>query len=99
GHRRLGSASAARHGIERRTGFFVRRAGGLIRPAAQAAGRSLRPAGTTPVVTMRHSATSSLRANAPIMVDLRTPLAATPARYHFTRAQPLLNTRKRPRAP
>ena len=39
----------------------------------QAAGRRATPCGISPVVTIRHSATSSLRANATIMV-LRVPL-------------------------
>src|SRR5271169_2758608 len=41
---------------------------------AHGAGRSLTPSGTSPVVTRRHSAISSLRASATIIVVLRAPL-------------------------
>src|SRR6266481_1396969 len=41
---------------------------------AHAAGRNSTPSGTSPVVTRRHSAISSLRASATIIVVLRAPL-------------------------
>jgi len=52
-----------------------------------AAGRRARPAGASPVVTSRHNAMRSLRANATIMV-LRVPprASAVRARYHSAKA-------------
>jgi hypothetical protein len=49
----------------------------------QVDGRSTTPAGTSPVVTMRHNAMSSLRASATIIVLRVVPRAsAVRARYH-----------------
>ena len=62
----------------------------------QAAGRRATPCGISPVVTIRHSATSSLRANATIIV-LRVPprLSCVRAWYHCARALSFWNMRKR----
>ena len=50
---------------------------------AQAAGRSMTPAGISPVVTMRQRAISSFRASATIMVVLRLAGGTLgPCRYH-----------------
>src|SRR5215207_4143138 len=68
GHRHLGPSTAAfrnlRVGAE--TVFSL-----LVGPAAQAADRSTMPSGTVPVITMRHSAISTLRASAVILARER----------------------------
>ena len=48
-------------------------------PSSYAAGRNITPSGISPVFTMRHSAMSSLRASATIIV-LRVPLRPSAAR-------------------
>src|SRR5580700_8525952 len=54
------------------------------------------PAGTSPVVTRRHSAISSLRASATIIVVLRAPLGpSVRVRYQRASALSFWNTRKR----
>ena len=60
------------------------------------AGRKEIPSGISPVVTMRHSAMSSLRASATIMV-LRVPprVCAVRARYHCANALSFWNIKKR----
>ena len=74
GCRHLGWSSAARHasmaGAETRMFLVVPGRG-----AGQAGCRSTTPCGTSPAVTMRQSAMSSLRARAMIIVVLRAPLA------------------------
>src|SRR6266536_2462102 len=61
----------------------------------QGVGRRATPAGTSPVVTRRQSAMSSLRANATIIV-LRLPRASSVrARYHCVKALFFWNIRKR----
>src|SRR5207344_324684 len=66
-HRRLPGASSAVRG---RTclSFLV------LASVAHGAGRNTTPSGISPVVTRRHSAISSLRASATIIVVLRAPL-------------------------
>jgi len=55
--------------------------------AGQTACRSTTPRGTSPVVTMRQSAMSSLRASATIIFVLRAPLApSVRSRNHWTRS-------------
>ncbi len=44
--------------------------------------RRTTPCGTSPVVTIRHNAISSLRARATIRTVLRTPWTPVRARYH-----------------
>src|SRR5580700_4426121 len=61
-------AHQAQSGAEPCLSFLV------LESAAHSAGRSLTPSGTSPVVTRRHSAISSLRASATIIVVLRAPL-------------------------
>jgi hypothetical protein len=72
GFRHLGSSSAACHvsmtGAE--TGIST-----VLCSAGQARCRSTTPCGTSPVVTSRHNAISSLRARATIIVVLRAPRA------------------------
>jgi hypothetical protein len=58
---------------ERAADTFVRRP---IDRNVQAAARSLRPRGISPVVTMRHSAISNLRASATIIVLRVEPRAS-----------------------
>ena len=84
GHRHLGSLSAARW-MSRQTGCL---AAVLVFPAiAQAAGRKTTPSGTSPVVTRRHSAMSSLRASATIIVLRVLPRpSAVRASNHCARA-------------
>jgi len=68
----------------------------LVNEAGQAASRSSTPCGTSPVVTMRQSAMSSLRARATIILVLCAPL--TPSvrlRNHSARALSFWNSRKR----
>src|SRR5208337_2596053 len=61
-----------------------------------AAGRSSTPSGTSPVVTRRHSAISSLRASATIIVVLRAPLGpSVRVRYQRASALSFWNIRKR----
>src|SRR6266481_2561726 len=63
---------------------------------AHAAGRNSTPSGTSPVVTRRHSAISSLRASATIIVVLRAPLGpSVRVRYHCASALSFWNIRKR----
>src|SRR5262249_12491966 len=58
---------------------------------AHAAGRNSTPSGTSPVVARRHSAISSLRASATIIVVLRAPLGpSVRVRYHRASALSLL---------
>src|SRR5580700_2584992 len=67
-----------------------------LESAAHSAGRSLTPSGTSPVVTRRHSAISSLRASATIIVVLRAPLGpSVRVRYQRASALSFWNTRKR----
>ncbi len=54
----------------RRNGMLVQ----FVYGAGQSAGRSTTPLGTSPLVTMRQSAMSSLRASATIIFVLRAPL-------------------------
>ena len=63
----LGRASPA---VQRRKGMLVQ----FVSGADQSAGRSTTPLGTLPLVTMRQSAMSSLRASATIIFVLRAPL-------------------------
>lgn len=59
------------------------------------AGRSTMPSGVTPVVTRRHSAMSSLRASATIIV-LRVPrVFSVRCRYHLAKALSCWNIRNR----
>ena len=68
----------------------------LVLEFAHAAGRSSTPSGTSPVVTRRHSAISSLRASATIIVVLRAPLGpSVRVRYHCASALSFWNIRKR----
>lgn len=68
GHRHLGSSSTAQiAGVESPVVLFSC-------SADQVGCRSTTPCGTSPVVTMRQSAMSSLRARATIIVVLRAPL-------------------------
>ena len=54
---------------------------------AQAAARNTTPTGISPVMTKRHSAISSFRASATIIVVLRTPFGpSVRARYHCASA-------------
>jgi len=64
--------------------------------AHAAAGRKMTPTGTSPMVTRRHSAMSSLRASATIMVlrMVRRP-SAVRTLNHWARALSLWNLRKR----
>src|SRR5207245_2539614 len=63
---------------------------------AHAAGRNSTPSGTSPVVTRRHSAISSLRASATIIVVLRAPLGpSVRVRYHCASALSFWNIKKR----
>src|SRR5256714_3933578 len=63
---------------------------------AHAADRNSTPSGTSPVVTKRHSAISSLRASATIIVVLRAPLGpSVRVRYHRASALSFWNIRKR----
>ena len=63
---------------------------------AHAADRNSTPSGTSPVVTRRHSAISSLRANATIIVVLRAPLGpSVRVRYHRASALSFWNIKKR----
>src|SRR5262249_59088314 len=64
----------------------------------QAAGRRATPCGISPVVTIRYSATSSLRANATIIV-LRVPLRLSCVRawYHCGQSAVLLEHEEPPR--
>src|SRR5271169_6874844 len=61
-------AHQAQSGAEPCLSFLV------LESVAHSAGRSSTPSGTSPVVTRRHSAISSLRASATIIVVLRAPL-------------------------
>ena len=71
--RHLGSSSTTAHqasaGAEPISPFSI-----LFYSLAHAAGRNSTPSGISPVVTSRHSAISSLRASATIIVVLRAPL-------------------------
>src|SRR5215467_15818645 len=59
----------------------------LVLLLAHAAGRNSTPSGISPVVTSRHSAISSLRASATIIVVLRAPLGpSVRVRYHCASA-------------
>jgi len=61
----------------------------VLRPPnrAQAAARNTTPTGISPVMTKRHSAISSFRASATIIVVLRTPFGpSVRARYHCASA-------------
>ena len=63
---------------------------------AQAAARNTTPTGISPVVTKRHSAISSFRASATIIVVLRTPFGpSVRARYHCASALSFWNRKKR----
>src|SRR6266516_1582686 len=63
---------------------------------AYAAGRNSTPSGISPVVTRRHSAISSLRASATIIVVLRAPFGpSVRMRYHRASALSFWNIRKR----
>jgi hypothetical protein len=63
---------------------------------AHAADRNSTPSGTSPVVTKRHSAISSLRASATIIVVLRAPLGpSVRVRYHRASALSFWNIKKR----
>src|SRR5437588_12750613 len=63
---------------------------------AHAASRNSTPSGTSPVVARRHSAISSLRASATIIVVLRAPLGpSVRVRYHRASALSFWNIRKR----
>jgi hypothetical protein len=64
--------------------------------AAQAVCRNATPAGISPVSTMRHSAMSSFRASATIIVVLRAPVApSVRARYHSVSTLSFWNLRNR----
>jgi hypothetical protein len=86
GHRHLGSSSAA-PSMGRQSGCHVVLLF-LVSPAiAHAAGRKMTPSGTSPVVTRRHSAMSSLRASATIIVLRVLPRpSAVRASNHFAKA-------------
>jgi len=92
-HRHLGSSSAAcRQGAAGHRNRVLL----LDGQAVQVAGRSTTPSGMAPVVTMRHSSISSLRASATIMVVLRAPFApSVRARYHCASALSFWNMRNR----
>ena len=62
---------------------------------AHGIGRRATPAGTSPIVTKRQSAMSSLRANATIMVLRMLRALSVRARYHCARALSFWNIRKR----
>ena len=85
GYRHLGSSSTARY-VKRRKDAMD--SGVLDRLESRyTAGRRTKPCGISPVVTMRHRAMSSLRANATIMVlRILTPPSAVRARNHWTSA-------------
>ncbi len=88
GHRHLESL---RLGLPRQA---TRRATTLSR--VQVVGRSVTPTGMSPMVTMRQSAISSLRASATIIVVLRAPFGpSVRARYHCASALPLWNLKNR----
>src|SRR6476620_5651157 len=83
-----GASSAVRY----RTLFVL----SSLESVAHAAGRSSTPSGTSPVVTKRHSAISSLRASATIIVVLRAPLGpSVRVRYQRANALSFWNIRKR----
>lgn len=90
GHHHLGSSSAVDNPSV--AGF---RNSLLSRVRAQAA-RIATPSGISPVVTIRHSAMRSFRANATIMVLRMAPRASFVAtRYHCASALSFWNLRKR----
>ena len=63
---------------------------------AQVAARNTTPTGISPVMTKRHSAISSFRASATIIVVLRTPFGpSVRARYHCASALSFWNRKKR----
>src|ERR1700724_763167 len=86
GHRHLGSSSAALS-MGRPSGWHVFLLF-LVSPAiAHAAGRTMTPSGPSPVVTRRHSAMSSLRASATIIVFRVLPRpSAVRKSNHFAKA-------------
>jgi hypothetical protein len=86
GHRHLGSSSAA-PSMGRQSGCHIVLLF-LVSPAiAHAAGRKMTPSGTSPVVTRRHSAMSSLRASATIIVLRVLPRpSAVRASNYFAKA-------------
>src|ERR1700760_3527832 len=74
--------------------FYV--LGLVIVGSDQAVGRSTTPCGTSPVVTMRQRAMSSLRASATIIFVLRAPLAPSVRdRNHCARALSFWNSKNR----
>src|SRR4051794_11388658 len=90
GDRHLGSSSET-------DGILFARFRELVLPAfSRHAARKTTPAGTSPVVTIRHRAISSFLARATIRV-LRVPpwASAVRARYHCARALSFWNRRKR----
>ena len=92
GHRHLGSSKEPVASAASGSEWFVR----CLLANTHIAGRSETPSGISPVVTMRHSVMSSLRAKATIIV-LRNPPrpSAVRARYHSANALFFWNMRKR----